>query len=39
VAPVLYRIALVRSGEAGAANADRDPALQGVPALASEGEG
>ncbi len=39
VAPVLYRLALVRSGEAGAANADPQPALEGEPVLAAEGGG
>lgn len=39
VAPILYRIALVKSGEAGAANADPLPALEGTPALAAEGGG
>lgn len=39
VAPVLYRIALVKSGEAGAANAEPQPALEGAPVLAAEGEG
>ncbi|MCL4782229.1 MAG: cation:proton antiporter [Bryobacterales bacterium] len=35
VAPILYRFALVKSGEAGAANATPSPELEGEPALAT----